>query len=90
MRQMLFPIALIVLVGCTPGRPPMPPFATAIGEDCGRKCLKGHTWCMEAACPAKATSSCGPKCDQMLRECYDACLQGENLPEAFPGEPSAD
>ena len=90
MKRILFAIGLVMLAGCTPARPPMPSFATAVGKDCGKKCLRGHTWCMEAACPAKATSSCGPKCDQMLRECYEACLEGERLPEDFPADPSSE
>ena len=77
LKRIRFLVALILLVGCTPHRPRVPHFSTATGQDCGKKCLKGHTWCMDAACPAKATSSCRPKCDQKLRDCYEACLEGE-------------
>jgi|GEM_PF-2833285 len=76
-KRILLFMACVLVAGCTSGRPPMPHFDTAIGKDCGQKCLRGHTWCMDAACPAKAASNCRPKCEKKLRECYEACLEGE-------------
>jgi hypothetical protein len=84
MKRILLLSVFVVLVACTSRRPPMSEFATSVGRDCGKKCLRGHTRCMDAACPAKATSSCGPKCDLKLRECYEACLEADSGPEDLP------
>jgi hypothetical protein len=87
-KRILLAIAFVLIAGCASGRPPMPDFGTVIGEDCGKKCLRGHTWCMDATCPAKATSSCGPERDQKLRDCYEACLEGERAPGIPLRDPS--
>ena len=81
MKWMMIILVLWLLAACATSVPPMPDYQTDRGQECGRECQTQYSACMKndirpdylLFSPRKEA------CRKMLRECYNICLDKDDM-----------
>lgn len=81
MVRIMIILALCITASCATSVPPMPDYQTNRAQECGRDCHRQYSSCMknEIRPDYLLFSPRKEACQQMLRECYNTCLEKDKM-----------